>query len=152
MAHGTWKTTGGGGSGGGLVLIVVIAALALGSGAASAIASAVEVILITTAIVVGLAVAGVVGLLVYRARSDRPGRPVAAPVVYELPPEVRPQLEESHISAAPEIRNGASDLGPELCHGVAQLRAIEPPREIHLHLNVSPDQLAAIMRHYTEEK
>ena len=28
--------------------------------------------------------------------------------------------------------------------------AIEPPREIHLHLNVSPDQLAAIMRHYSE--
>ena len=29
--------------------------------------------------------------------------------------------------------------------------AIEPPRnELHLHLNVSPDQLAAIVRHYTE--
>ena len=29
--------------------------------------------------------------------------------------------------------------------------AIEPPREIHLHLNVTPDQLAAIVRHHLEE-
>ena len=28
--------------------------------------------------------------------------------------------------------------------------AIEPPREIRLHLDVSPEQLAAILRHYTE--
>jgi hypothetical protein len=26
--------------------------------------------------------------------------------------------------------------------------AIEPTREVHLHLNATPDQLAAIMRHY----
>jgi hypothetical protein len=28
--------------------------------------------------------------------------------------------------------------------------AIGPAREVHLHLNVMPDQLAAIVRHYTE--
>jgi hypothetical protein len=33
-----------------------------------------------------------------------------------------------------------------------QPRAIEPPREIHLHLNVSPEQPAAIMRHYLERE
>jgi hypothetical protein len=27
-----------------------------------------------------------------------------------------------------------------------------PGREIHLHLKVSPDQLAAILRHHTEEE
>jgi len=27
---------------------------------------------------------------------------------------------------------------------------IGPNREIHLHLNVAPDQLAAILRHYTD--
>jgi hypothetical protein len=35
---------------------------------------------------------------------------------------------------------------------VSRPLAIEPPREIHLHLNVSPDQLAAIMRRYAEEE
>jgi hypothetical protein len=30
--------------------------------------------------------------------------------------------------------------------------AIGPGREIHLHLNVSPDQLAAIMRHSIGEE
>jgi hypothetical protein len=33
--------------------------------------------------------------------------------------------------------------------------ALEPreaAREVHLHLNVAPDQLAAIMRHYTGEE
>lgn len=30
--------------------------------------------------------------------------------------------------------------------------AIEPPREIRLNLNLTPDQLAAIMRHHSEEE
>jgi hypothetical protein len=29
---------------------------------------------------------------------------------------------------------------------------IGPAREVHLHLNVSPDQLAAILRHHTGEE
>ena len=33
----------------------------------------------------------------------------------------------------------------------SQPAAIEPPREVHLQLNVTPGQLAAIMRHHTEE-
>ena len=28
---------------------------------------------------------------------------------------------------------------------------IEPGREVHLHLSVTPGQLAAIMQHHTEE-
>ncbi len=32
----------------------------------------------------------------------------------------------------------------------AQPAAIEPGREIHLHLSVSLDQLAALLQHYTE--
>ena len=111
--RGTWQTTGGGGGGGGgLALAVIAAAVLIGSGAVSAAVSA----LVTVAIIVGavlvLAVAGVVAWLVYRARSvpapsDRPGRPVAAPVAYQLPPEVRPQLEESHKPAIEPPRETA---------------------------------------------
>src|SRR5439155_794610 len=107
---GTWQTSGGGG---GLVLVVVIiAALAIGSGAASAAVSALEVILIVLGAVIALAVLGGVAWLVYRTRSapapsDRPGRPLEARPVYKLPPDPRPELEESSKPA------------------------IEPPRETH---------------------
>ena len=130
--RGTWQTTDSGG--GGLVLIAVIAAAVLiGSGAASAAVSALVTIVIVIGCVLGLAVLGAVACLVYRGRSgprrsDRPGRPIAALPVYQLPPESRPRLEETSKPA------------------------IGPGREIHLHLNVTPDQLAAIMRHHTEEK
>ena len=131
--RGTWQTTGSGGSGGGgLVLaVVIVAAIALGSGAVSAAASAVASLLVTLAIVLGgvvtLAVLGGVAFLVWRSRQDRPGRPIAARLMYPVPPAARPELEDSGKPA------------------------IGPGREVHLHLNVSPDQLAAIVRHYTEE-
>jgi hypothetical protein len=124
---GTWQTSGGGG---GLVLAIIVAVVLIGSG--PAIASALVTVAIIVASVLVLAIIGVIAWLVHRersgpARSDRPGRPITARPVCQVPPEVRPQLEEPHKPA------------------------IEPPREIHLHLNVSPDQLAAILRHYTEE-
>ena len=130
--RGTWQTTGGSGGSGGLVLaVVIVAAIALGSGAVSAAASAVASLLVTLAIVLGgvvtLAVLGGVAFLVWRARQDRPGRPIAARLMYPVPPAARPELEGSGKPA------------------------IAPGREVHLHLNVSPDQLAAIVRHYTEE-
>jgi hypothetical protein len=128
--RGTWQTTDGGGGCGGLVL-AVIAVVLIGSGAASAAASAIVSALVTIAIILGslivLAVLGGIGWLVYRARQDRPGRPIAPPVVSQLPPAARPQLE-----------------------GSDKPTAIEPTREVHLHLTVSPDQLAAILRHHTE--
>lgn len=102
-----------------MIAVVVILA---GSGGA-AIASAVETVLIVLGSVIGLAVAGVVGLLVHRARQDRPGRPIAAPVMYQLPPEPRPRLEEPSKPA------------------------IEPSREIHVHIHVADaTQAAAIIR------
>ena len=33
----------------------------------------------------------------------------------------------------------------------AEPAALEPGREVHLHLNITPGQLAAIMQHHTEE-
>lgn len=128
--RGTWQTTGGGGPGGGLVLALIVAAVLIGSGAASAAASAIASLLVTIAIVlgsiIGLTVLGGIGWLVHRARQHRAGPPIAARPVYQLPPEARPRL------------------------GAPGRPALEPGRETHhLHLNVTPDQLAAILRHYT---
>jgi len=122
QGSGTWQTTGGG-RGGGLVLAVIAAAVLLGSGAASAIASAVVTIAIIVAVVLVLAAAGVVACLVYRTRQDGPGRPIAAPVVRQLPPATPPALEESSKPA------------------------IGPGREIHLHFHIAdPAEAAAIIR------
>jgi hypothetical protein len=124
---GTWQTTGGGP--GGRVLAVIAAAVLIGSGAASAAASAIASLLVTIAIVlgsiIGLAVLGGIGWLVYRARQHRARRPIAARPVYQLPPETRPRLEAPGRPA------------------------LEPGSEIHLHLNITHGQLAALLRHYT---
>jgi hypothetical protein len=123
--RGTWQTTD---SGGGLVLVVIVALVLIGSGAASAAASALASLVVTIAIVLGsvtvLAVLGAVAWLVYRARQDRPGTPIAARLVSQLPSEPRPQLEVPHN------------------------RAIEPPRnELHLHFHgMSPDEAAEAIR------
>ena len=122
--RGTWQTTGSRGSDVGLA---ILAAVLIGSGALTTIVHAIEVILIVTGCTIALAVVGGIALLVYRARQNPPGRPIAAPPMSRLAPAERPQLEVSHKPA------------------------IGPAREVHLHLNVSPHQLAAIVRHYTEE-
>lgn len=129
QGSGTWQTSGGGG--GGVALAVIAAVVLIGSGAASAITSLLVTVLIVISSIIGLAIVGGVAWLVYRARSDRPRRPIAARPVYRLPPEPRPRLEGSHKPA------------------------IEPGREIHLHLHgLTPDQIAAIITYrgaYPEE-
>jgi hypothetical protein len=123
---GTWRTDSGGG---GLVLAVIIVVIVAGSG--SAVASAITGLLVTVAIVfgsvIGLAVLGGIGWLVYRARQDRPGAAIAARPASTLPSVQRPQLE------------------------VSDKPAIGPGREVHYHFHVSAEELAAILRHYTEE-
>jgi hypothetical protein len=118
--RGTWQTTDSGG--GGLVLVVIVAAVLVGSGAVSAIVHALVMILIIIGCTIGLAAVAGIAWLVHQARQDRPGRPISAPPMYQVPPDPRPRLEGSHN------------------------RAIEPAREIHLHLHgLTPDQLAAIV-------
>ena len=125
--RGTWQTTDGGG-GGGLVLAVIAAAVLIGSGAASAIASALVTIAIVIGSIIGLAILGGIGLLVYRARQDRPGRPIAARQVYRLGPAAAPHLEGS------------------------QPLAIQPSRnELHLHFHgMSPAEAAEAIRQASE--
>lgn len=109
QGSGTWKTTSGGG--GGLALVVIVAVVLIGSGAASAAASAVASLLVTLAIVlgalIGLAVLGGIGFLVWRARQDRPGRPIAARLMYPypVPPAVAPHLEGAGRPAVEAPRN-----------------------------------------------
>ncbi|HEY1323214.1 MAG TPA: hypothetical protein VGF32_23350 [Streptosporangiaceae bacterium] len=162
QGSGTWKSTGGGG--GGLVLVlVVVAALAIGSGAVSAAVSALVTIVIVIACLAVAAVAGGIALLVYRARSDRPGRPLEAPVVSRIGPGSRPQLSEPYKMAATEIRHGMSDLAPEIGHVCGQfepeirqqltdLRAIEPP-QLHLHFHgLNPAEVAEAIRQASEDR
>ena len=117
---GTWQTTGGGG--GGLVLAIIAAAILIGSGALSAIVHALVIVLIITGCTIALAAVAWIAWLIREARQDRPQRPIATPLVYQVPPVSGPRLEGSHNPA------------------------IEPPREIHLHLHgLTPDQLTAIV-------
>jgi hypothetical protein len=138
--RGTWQTTDSGG-GGGLVLAVVVVLVLIGSGAASAVVSAVAVIAITVAVLAVAVVLGGIALLVYRTRSERAQAASRAAPRVAVPPGTRLQLEESHKPATPELRNG-----------IAHLQAIEPPREVHYHFHVDPDQMAAIINRIGREE
>lgn len=118
----------------GLLLAVIAAAVLIGSGAGSAIASALVTIAVVLGAVTGLAVLGGIALLVYRARSgparsDRAGLPIRARPVYQLPPDPRPELEET-----PNRRSGRS------------------ARSTTTSTSAPPRALAAILRHSIEEK
>ena len=119
QGSGTWQTSGGPDLSGliGVVVLVVIAVAV-----AEFIATYMWWIVGMIATFVVLAAAGGITWLVHRARQERPGRPICARPVYQLPPEPRPQLESSRKPA------------------------IEPGREIHLHFHgLTPDQIAAII-------
>lgn len=121
QGSGTWQTTSSG-SGGGLVLAVIAAAVLIGSGAVTAAISALAVIAITIAVVTGVAVTAGIAVVVWRLRRPpRPGVPYSPLLVQQA-------------TRAP--------LQP------AQPRAVDPPRQLHLHLTVTPDQAAAIMRQH----
>lgn len=104
----------------------IATAVLIGSGAAPAAASAIASALVTIIVILGcltgLAFLGGIARLVYRARQDGRGRPIAAPGPCGRYPEARPRLEGFHISE--------SDRG----------------RELHIHLHgLTPQQIAAIV-------
>jgi hypothetical protein len=76
--------------------------------------------------------------LVYRARQGRSGRPSGTSPVYQLRTGARHHLKASDPAA---ISPASADPW-----------AIEPNREIHLHLSVTLDKLAANLRHSREEE
>lgn len=103
-------------SGGGGIVLVVVAALLAGHG--GGLDAAAAAVVIALAVVVALAIGGLVAFLVYRARQNRPGRPISGPAVYRIPPETRPHLEGSHKPAleAPAVR-----LHPEQLAELAEM-------------------------------
>ena len=92
-------------------------------------------VLIIAGVVIVLAVAGVVALLVYRARQDRPGRPIRPGRCTSYPPKSRPQLEESHkpaIGPAREIHSTSTSRptsSPRSC-GTTQRRNDQTARHL----------------------
>lgn len=90
---------------------------------------ALEMIIIITGTIMALVAVAGIAWLVRLARSDRQAPPIAVPSNYQLaPPDQRPELKGS------------------------SKQVLRPGREIHLHLNVTSDQLAAIMRYYAGEE
>jgi hypothetical protein len=140
--RGTWQTTSGGS--GGAAAAIVIALVLIGSGAVAAVAQALAWIAAVVAVCAVLSVAGALSLMrVHRqqaaevgaelaqrrqARSDPPRRPIALQAMVQPPPDRRRQLEGS------------------------DKRALEPGRQIHLHLHgMSADQIAAVITRSNEE-
>jgi hypothetical protein len=68
---------------------------------------------------------------------------VLYPEVLARPPSIRGEVMDAE--PAPQLSAASSGLP------YAEPAAIEPGREVHLHLNVTLGQLAAILQHHTEE-
>ena len=65
---------------------------------------------------------------------------VLHPEVLARPPSIRAEVMDAE--PAPQLSAASAPL---------PYAELEPGREVHLHLNVTPGQLAAIMQHHTEE-
>lgn len=108
--------------GGGVVLVVVLALLAGGHGAG--ISTALAVLLIALALVVALALGGLVAFLVYRGRQAHPATPYRAEVVHDR--------SDSPVQANP----------PDLT-----VAAIEAPAPVvNNFFGVTPEEVAEILR------
>ena len=68
---------------------------------------------------------------------------VLHPEVLARPPSIRAEVMDAE--PAPQLSAASASLS------YAEPAALEPGREVHLHLNITPGQLAAIMQHHTEE-
>lgn len=113
------------GDGGGAGIIALVVLVVIGATVHAVWHTIVEVAEIAAWTVVGLAgLAAAAGIAwgVRRILQEAPRRPVSPGPVSQIPPGTRPRLEGSHN------------------------QAIEPPRELHLHLHgLAPGQLAAIV-------
>ena len=140
QGSGTWQTSGPDLGDVGLVLVAVAAA--------GVVVEVVLSIIVWIAVALGIASALAVVALVWRLRG-KPAREARFAAAIAAQRQVPKSAERLRISAPParqlpaEVRPHLEDPGRP---------ALEPAREVHLHLNVSPEQLAAILRHSAEEK
>jgi hypothetical protein len=126
------------GAGTAAVLVGGACLIAVWHRVAGPVGTAVLVIVLaaTVAVILAVVAAAVYAFLWLRHR-------VLHPEVLARPPSVRAEV----MVAEPAPQPGAASVPIPY----AEPAAIEPGREVHLHLNVTPGQLAAIMRHHTEE-
>ncbi|MGH3201977.1 MAG: hypothetical protein ACRDOA_07115 [Streptosporangiaceae bacterium] len=127
--------------GGGLALAAVVAVLALASGLAETLARVLPILIISGAVIAGLAIAGWITRAVLIYRADRyPGYP-------DLTGAVRPdQLADANRSSREVVtlRQAVAELHDQL----AAARALPPPpaRHEHLHFHgLAAEQVAAIL-------
>jgi hypothetical protein len=127
--------------GGGLALAAVVAVLALASGLAETLARVLPILVISVAVIAGLAIAGWVtrAVLTYRAHQY-PGYP-------DVTAAVRPDQLADADRGSREIvtlRQAVAELHDQL----AAARALPPPpaRHEHLHFHgLAAEQVAAIL-------
>jgi hypothetical protein len=135
--RGTWQTDGGSsGSGLGTVVLVIVAAALLGPAVVSAatavavaVAELVRIVLITVAVLAGLGAAGLVALAAVRVHRWRTGGTTRV----------------SSLPAPPPWRAVQATTEPR--------RAIEAPRQVHIHLHgVSAEDVAELVRRQQEAR
>jgi hypothetical protein len=120
--RGTWQTTDGGGGTIALVIGAAVLAAAIAGPVAAAAAAVAEALIITIAVLGGLAAVAGTALVAYRLRQGRANR--TTPVSFPRPVPRRP------VQALP---------GPER-------PAIGRPAEVHLHFHgVTAEEVAAIL-------
>jgi hypothetical protein len=125
---GTWQTTDGGGSGAGsavAVVVVALVAVAVLGPVVRAAVSLLETVLIVAGVLTGILALAAIAFAVWRLR---------------------------HRSVSPGAAPWAVSRSPARELPRTQHRAIEPPREVHLHFhNVSPEDIAAITARHSRE-
>ena len=133
QGSGTWQS--GGPDLGGLVVPVVIAAVAVA--VAEFVLSIIVWLAIAAGVVLVLAAAGLIWWL-----RGAPKRRAAYDAAYHAAFEAHRPAQTVTTTVLPQVPQRFE--APER-------PAIGPAREVHLHLTVPPDQLAAIMRRYGAE-
>ena len=134
----------GGAVGLGVAVALLIAVIAVGRGVIRQLTGAASLVITFAEIAVCVMLGGVaiamLGLLVYGGQL---GRLKLAERRIGLEELARGQIVRA------EVLQGGDSVAPAIDDREAPT-AIEPPREVHLTLNVTPDQFAAIMRHHAE--
>ena len=112
-------------------LLIIIGAIVLAGPILAAVAELIHILLILLAVLAGTVVAGVVALAAFHVHRWRAGGTV-----------------QRSLPAAPRQRAVQGAPSPRAVQpSREQRRAVEPPRQVHLHLHgVSAEDVAAALR------